>query len=390
MMMDIIDIGDHTSMETDHNMDDMSTQLSTTVADVFAVHDVTTGHRGGRVVRLRGQLLVEANKAYESMESRFRQLGLTPLLRREEGTDVIYAIPGSLSRPSSNKRVWVPGILFFMTVVSVLFAGAGMTPLLPREIWTIRGLLIGWPFALSLLSILGAHELGHYFVARRFGTPVSLPHFIPMPFSLLGTMGAVINMQGPPRSRRQLLAIAAAGPLAGLFLAVPILVLGLFLSEVQRIPLGPVLIEGDSLLYILLKYLVFGFRLPSGGMDVFLHPVAFAGWAGLMVTGINLIPAGQLDGGHIIYALLGRRITRWLNWTVIAALVALEFVLRQRGLQWNGWFLLAGLLFFFSQRRTLLLDEITDLDAPRKLLAILMMLLFALTFAPIPLRSVLS
>jgi len=356
----------------------MPTQLRAAVADVFAVYDVTMGYRGGRAVRLRGQLLVEASEAYKRVASRFKELGHTPLFRREKGMDVIFAIPGSLSSPPSKQRPWVAGALFLMTLVSVLFAGAAMAQLPRREFLTLRGLLRGWPFAVSLLSILAAHELGHYFVARHFGTPVSLPHFIPMPLNFLGTMGAVINMQGPPRNRLQLLAIGAVGPLAGLALAVPILILGLSLSEVRRIPWGTVFIEGNSLLYILLKFLIFGRYLPSGGMDVFLHPVAFAGWAGLMVTGINLIPVGQLDGGHIIYALLGRRV-RWLNWVVIAALVALGFV-------WQGWFLWAALLFLFSQRRTLLLDEITDLDTPRQLLAVLMILLFLLTFVPIPMR----
>lgn len=364
-------------MDINDHMDDILAQLRTAVADVFAVYDVTTGYRGGRAVRLRGQLLVEASEAYERVASRFKELGHTPLFRRERGMDVIFAIPGSLSSSPSKQRPWMAGALFLMTLVSVLFAGAAMEPLPPTEFLTLQGLLRGWPFALSLLSILAAHELGHYFVARHFGTPVSLPYFIPMPLNSLGTMGAVINMQGPPRNRRQLLAVGAAGPLAGLALVIPILVLGLSLSEVRRIPWGA-FIEGNSLLYILLKFLIFGRYLPSGGMDVFLHPVAFAGWAGLMVTGVNLIPVGQLDGGHIIYALLGRR-ARWLNWVVIAALVALGFV-------WQGWFLWAGLLFFFSQRRTLLLDEITELDPPRQFLAVLMVLLLALTFTPIPMR----
>ena len=365
-------------MDANRGVDDMPTQLRAAVADVFAVYDVTMGYRGGRAVRLRGQLQVEASEAYKRVASRFKELGHTPLFRREKGMDVIFAIPGSLSSPPSKQRPWVAGALFLMTLVSVLFAGAAMGQLPRREFLTLRGLLRGWPFALSLLSILAAHELGHYFVARHFGTPVSLPYFIPMPLNFLGTMGAVINMQGPPRNRLQLLAIGAAGPLAGLALAVPILILGLSLSEVRRIPWGTVFIEGNSLLYILLKFLIFGRYLPSGGMDVFLHPVAFAGWAGLMVTGVNLIPVGQLDGGHIIYALLGRRV-RWLNWIIIAALAALGFV-------WQGWFLWAALLFLFSQRRTLLLDEITDLDTPRQLLAVLMILLFLLTFVPIPMR----
>lgn len=374
-------------MTFDHSADDVSTQLRAAVADVFAVHDLTTGYRGGRAIRLRGRLLVEASEAYERVATRLKELGHTPLFRRDGETDVIFAVPGMLSNPSPRQLAWVPAALFLTTLVSVLYVGAVMMQVSPRDLVTLPGLLEGWPFALSLLSILAAHELGHYFMARRFGTPVSLPHFIPMPLSPLGTMGAVINMKGPPRNRRQLLAIAAAGPLSGLVLAIPILILGLSLSEVDRIPWGPVVIEGNSLLYILLKFLIFGRYLPSNGMDVFLHPVAFAGWAGLMITGLNLIPVGQLDGGHIVYALLGRH-ARWLNWIVIAGLGVLGLVLRGQGLQWDGWFLWAALLFFFSQRRTLLLDEITALDTRRKVLALLVVILFILTFVPIPMRYV--
>jgi len=368
-------------MEASHGIvDDISARLRAAVADVFAVYDVTTSYRGSRTVRLRGQLLVEASEAYPRVASHFRELGYTPLFRREQDMEVIFAIPGPLPT-SVRQQLWVPVILFLLTLASVLFVGAAMGQAPTKDLLTLHGILRGWPFAASLLSILAAHELGHYFVARHFGIPVSLPHFIPMPLTPLGTMGAVINMKGPPRDRRQLLATGAAGPLAGIVLAIPILVLGLCLSEVRRVPTwSPVLIEGDSLLYILLKFLVFGRRLPGGGMDVFLHPVAFAGWAGLMVTGINLIPVGQLDGGHIIYALLGHRYARWLNWVIIAALMALGFL-------WQGWFLWAGLLFFFSQRRTLILDELTELDTPRKLLGLLMVLLFILTFVPIPMRG---
>jgi Zn-dependent protease len=369
-------------MDSYTSVEDMSAQFHRAVADIFSVHDVTFGYKGGKTVRLRGQLLVDAHVAYERIKTRFEELGHTPLLRRVNGMDVIFAIPGSLSRSPSKRRAWIAGVLFLMTLVSVLHMGAVMDQVPPSKLFSLPGLMRGWPFALSLLSILTAHELGHYFVARRFGTPVSLPHFIPMPLSPLGTMGAVINMQGPPRNRRQLVAIGAAGPLAGLVFAVPILILGLLLSDVRHIPWGvPMLVEGNSLLYMLLKLLIFGRRLPSGGMDVFLHPVAFAGWAGLLVTGLNLIPAGPLDGGHIVYGLLGRR-ARWLNRIVIALLALLGFVMH-----WQGWFLWAGLLFFFSQRPTPLLDDITELDTSHRLLALLMVLLFAFTFVPKPLGN---
>ncbi len=217
--------------------------------------------------------------------------------------------------------------------------------------------------------------------------PVSLPYFIPMPLTLFGTMGAFIRMKGPAVNRRRLLAMAAAGPLAGLAVAIPVLILGLSLSEIRpevlQSPPGMVVFkEGNSLLYIALKMLVFGRFLPSGGQDVWLHPLAFAGWAGLFVTGLNLIPAGQLDGGHIIYTLLGKR-ARVLTWVIIGVLAALDlmnyFLYGQL-----SWSLLVVLILIFGRAHAAPLDDITELDLPRKALALLMMFVFVFVFVPTP------
>ena len=161
-------------------------------------------------------------------------------------------------------------------------------------------------FAATLMGILLCHELGHYVTGRRRGVEVSLPYFIPVPPQFtLGTLGAVIRMKKPISDRNALFDVGAAGPVAGLVVAIPLLVIGLSLSS-----LGPVkpddMIEGNSILYALLKYAVFGRWLPSGGVDVQLHPMAFAGWVGLLITMINLMPIGQLDGGHVARAALGQ------------------------------------------------------------------------------------
>lgn len=358
---------------------EIADQLRAAVADVFAVQDVTLSQEPRRGVRLRGRLIVEAARAYDRVAPRFRGLGYTALFRKEKDLDVIFALPGSL--PVAKPRLWLAALLFLATVISVLFVGAQLAVAEPGG---RLHLLDGWPFAASLLAILSAHELGHYTVARFLGTPVSLPYFIPVPLPPFGTMGAFIQMKAPPINRRRLLAIAVAGPLSGLALAVPILILGLSLSEVRPIP--PLLpnqtiwIEGNSLLYMALKVLLFGRILPSGGMDVFLHPVAFAGWAGLLVTGLNLIPAGQLDGGHVIYALLGER-ARHLTWLVILALVGLGWL-------WNGWWLWAFLITLFGRFHAAPLDDITRLDGPLTALALLVIFVFILIFTPIPLTVV--
>jgi membrane-associated protease RseP (regulator of RpoE activity) len=205
---------------------------------------------------------------------------------------------------------------------------------------------------------------------------------LPLPVPPLGTLGAVISMQGPPRNRRHLLAIAAAGPLAGLAVAVPVLLIGLSLSTVEPLPsAGPYMMEGNSLLYAALKFVVFGQLLPGNGLDVIIHPVAFAGWAGILVTGLNLIPAGQLDGGHIVYALFGARVARYVLWGVLAALAVLSVF-------WQGWLLWLVLIFLFGRMRLAPLDELSGLTAPQKALAVAMLLLFVLVFTPVPMTVV--
>jgi membrane-associated protease RseP (regulator of RpoE activity) len=271
--------------------------------------------------------------------------------------------------------------LFGLTVLSCLFVGAQMWEWVGASGQINTNLLDGVPFAATILAILVAHEFGHYLTARRLGSSTSLPYFIPMPFGPFGTLGAFISMAVPPRNRRHLLAIGAAGPLAGLVLAVPLLWLGLSLSHVQPLPPGGYQMEGNSLLYAVLKFLMFGKILPSGGEDVFIHPVAFAAWAGLLVTGLNLIPAGQLDGGHIVYALFGRKGARIVTWGVLAALVGLSFL-------WSGWVLWLGLVFLFSRLQDMPLDDLTELTRGQRAFAVGMIAIFFFVFTPIPLTLV--
>ena len=162
-------------------------------------------------------------------------------------------------------------------------------------------------FAGTLMGILAFHETGHYLTSRYHKVEVSLPYFIPLPPVIsLGTLGAVIKMDKPIQDRNQLFDVGASGPIAGLIIAIPLLVIGLHLSSVGP-PSAEGMIEGNSILYALLKFAVFGRWLPGEGVDVQLHPMAFAGWVGLLITQINLMPIGQLDGGHVARAALGDR-----------------------------------------------------------------------------------
>ncbi len=365
--------------------------IESAVADLFAVHDVTLGIPGQpQTIRLRGHLQIPSERAYLQISARLEELGYVAFLRHdpEHDLDELRVVPGTLPQ-QERPRFWVHALLFGATVLTTLYVGAGMTDARPPDDlwWPLFHLWRGWPFSLSLLSILLAHELGHYFAGRFHRVPVSLPYFVPLPIpdflgNILGTMGAVIRMKGAAHNRRVMLDIGAAGPLVGLVVAIPVLVLGLSLSHLQPLPIDqPYSIEGNSLLYLLIKYLMFGRWLPSGGEDVFIHPVAFAGWAGLLVTSLNLIPAGQLDGGHVLHSLLGDRARRF-TLPIILVLGALGLLV------WQGWFLWAALVFLFGQGHPGPLDSVTRLDTRRKLIAIAVLAVFVLTFTPIPLTFV--
>ena len=264
-------------------------------------------------------------------------------------------------------------------------------------------------FAGTLMSILLCHELGHYIVGRRRGVDISPPYFIPFfPQVSFGTFGAVIGMRRPISDRNALFDVGAAGPIAGLVVAIPLLVIGLSLSE-----LGPPgedsVMEGNSILYALLKYAVFGRWLPGDGVDVNLHPMAFAAWVGLLVTAINLMPIGQLDGGHVARAALGDRHELWSarlhkalplvgllvgSVMLVSALRAGKGVLdalsyaSHGALPWCVWALLLG---WMRKRAGEYHPQVSEVPlAPsRRRAAIGMLVLFVLIVTPVPLRPVL-
>lgn len=209
--------------------------------------------------------------------------------------------PTAVSERPRSIRVNV--IFFALTVASTFYVGAEYW-VLGRPVRSVLEVLAGWKFAVPLLFILLCHEFGHYLMARKHRVDASLPYFIPFPF-LFGTFGAVIRMRSPISTRNALLDIGAMGPLAGMVAAIPILVLGLSWSTIGPVEPGVGMQEGQSLLYLLIKRIVLG-PIPEG-QDVWLHPVALAGWIGFFITMLNLLPVGQLDGGHVAYALFGKK-----------------------------------------------------------------------------------
>jgi membrane-associated protease RseP (regulator of RpoE activity) len=305
--------------------------------------------------------------------------------------------------------------MLLLTVLSMFFVGllyeGYVMPANGGPLFVITDIMIhlwqGWPFAVSLLAILLAHEFGHYLAARYHKSAVTLPYFIPFPIGF-GTLGAFIQLKEPPKNKKILLDIGAAGPYAGLVVAIPILVVGLLTSELIVLPSDisqGLSLEGNSVFYLALKYAVFGewlprpesfeglspilywarymftgTPLPLGGLDVSLNSIAWAGWAGLLVTALNLIPAGQLDGGHMLYVLFGAKARKLLP-VILAVLVALAFIT-------PSWWLWVAILFFLGRYHAEPLDQITPLDPRRKMVAAFGLVLFFLLFMPVPLMSV--
>jgi membrane-associated protease RseP (regulator of RpoE activity) len=351
--------------------------LQRDIAPFFTVFDVTTDWPQREQIRFRGRFVIEPADCFDELRQRFEWHGFTPVIREEAGDQVaLIALPYIFDPPQSR---WIINLLLFIaTIFSTLYIGTiyetGSPDLALTEIWR------GWPFSLSLLLILGAHELGHYFAARYHKVPVTLPYFIPLPtaYSLIGTLGAFIRLKAPVKNKRALLDVGVAGPLAGLVFALPIFWYGLATSEVLPLPNHPFYYEGNSLVYILSKLAIFGEMLPGGGQDVYLNQIAWAGWVGLFVTGLNLMPVGQLDGGHISYVLFGQRAKRFY-WPVIISLGLL--MLLTQTFTWSLWLVL---LIVFGRRHAEPLDDVTPLDPRRRAIAILALVIFVFVFVPTP------
>jgi len=344
--------------------------------DVLVVHERQI--RGG-VILFHGTLRVDAARAIQTLLARFAPLGYTPFLRSEGDGVMVQAWPlGDMTQPA---RPVLALTLFALTLVSTFVAGAAFFVgsetfdayrALPFPAWLVSGA----PFAVTLLAILGVHEFGHYFTARYYGAAVSLPYFIPAPM-LFGTFGAIIRMRSPARDRNALFDIAAAGPLAGLLVAIPALILGLLWSRVVPAT-GDASLGGFgySLFTRLFVYLRFG---PVDGMTVVTHPMADAAWVGCFVTALNLFPVGQLDGGRIAYALSPRRhralgLTTWLVLLALGALTG--------SVNWFVWGALLFLVVGFDHGPPL--DALTPLTPARRLLGVACLILSVLLIPPIP------
>ncbi len=324
-------------------------------------------------MRFRGRLLVDPDQAFATLSDRLRPLGYVPQLLRPDEIALLRLAP---CRRGPDIRSWaLPAGLFLATVVSTFLVG-------------------GMWYSASVMAILVCHELGHYVTARLYGMRVSLPFFIPLPLPPMGTMGAIIRMRSPVPNRRALFDVGIAGPLAGLALAIPLTFVGLAFSKVVPNPphLSGLLQFQEPLLFQAMARLVLG-PVPEGA-TVLVHPVAFAGWVGFFVTALNLIPAGQLDGGHITYAILGRRHDKvalvtvcalfgMAVYPVLSPVLRGDFQLNWADFQLN-WAVWGTLLLVLGYHHPPPLNDLSTVGPVRRILGILSWGLFPVLIPPSP------
>jgi membrane-associated protease RseP (regulator of RpoE activity) len=254
----------------------------------------------------------------------------------------------------------IQALLFLLTVASTYFVG-------------------GMLYSLSIMSILLAHEMGHYFMSRKYGIPATFPYFLPFPLSPFGTFGAIIKIKGIFINKKALFDIGAAGPLSGFIVSVPLIILGIKFSTIQPMTKSTSYLQlGDPLIFKIVQHFLIG-DMPAG-YDLVLHPFGYAGWVGVFVTALNLLPVGQLDGGHIVYSLFGEK-SKWVFGTTIIALGAFSIFYNP------GWLALVIILLIFGMRHPKPFDAETELDNKRRLVAFIILIIFLLSFTPIPFPS---
>lgn len=366
---------------------DPYSELREQVASVLTIHSESVPENSNAMLMMmpsqhqylisfEGELHVPSEQAYDALDALLLPRNRFAVFRNARNNPrsphEIHIIQGRV-KPVEG-RPWINLVMFLLTLASLFFFGAAYTGAQSlTEIWR------GYPYALSLMLILGAHELGHYFAARYHKHAVSLPYFIPLPPPIgIGTLGAFIRSRQPMKNRRVLIDVGAAGPLAGLVFAIPILIIGLATSEVNLIP-AQGMREGNSVLYALLKFMVFGEFYPTATQDVFVNQMALAGWLGLLVTALNLIPIGQLDGGHVVYSLFGERARHAYYPVLVIMLILSAFA--------QTWLLWAVLLLLMGRSYAPPLDDITPLDNRRRMVAWFTLAMFLIVFVPRPLTS---
>lgn len=309
---------------------------------------------------------------YEELWSVFSQKGFEFSMKYELGEHVLVASPFA---PVKERR-WINVVLFIATFFTTMLVGS---LLYGADIESDPSkVLLGIPFSIAIMTVLGAHEAGHYFIAKKNGMQTSLPYFIPFP-SIIGTMGAIIKHRGPIPGRKALFDVGVSGPLIGLFASVIVTVIGLLQPPLQLPSEDGAIALGIPPLF---GFIMSFFSIPD---SIVMHPIAFAGWAGMLVTALNLIPAGQLDGGHVLRAMLGEkasRVSAVLPAVLFMAGAYLIIVVKTDGFIWIFWSAL--LIFFSAGGHPRPLNDDIPIDRKRMLLGLITFALGLLCMTPVP------
>jgi len=354
--------------------------LKREVGQHFPFYDVKSGPEVVVFFCRIDEMMLEEKFNY--LRKSLSEKGYIPMLRYEHGEHVIYVI----KKPKINKKpVWINIVLLVATIFTTTLAGSiqwvgiyepslsNFTEILTKSIspfYLWNGFIF---FSAPLLLILGVHEMGHYYASKKHNIDASLPYFIPLPPPfILGTFGALISTREPIPNRKSLLDIGVAGPLCGFLIAIPICFLGFFIM--QQNPVIALSDGGYMVPPLIIQAIESFFTIPQNAI---IHPTLFAGWVGIFLTAVNLLPIGQLDGGHVARAFLKER-HKYAGWAVIFLLIGLSFI-------YTGWLMFAFIvLFLIGTQHQPPLNEIDPLDTRRKLIGILVLIVFIVSFAPIP------
>ena len=344
-------------------------ELSEKIRPVFSIYDIQ--HADGNIFFF-GVPKEEIRVIFEKLFPFFSEKGYQFTIKYDLGEHILIASPFS---PQKERR-WINVVLAIATIFTTMVVGSILFGADPFT--TNADVLKGVPFTIAIMTVLGAHEAGHYIVARKHGMRTSLPYFIPFP-NMIGTMGAVIKHKGPIPNRKALFDVGISGPLIGLIVSVIVTIIGLLQPPITQAPQGMSIDLGIPLLFELITRIV-----PNGAV-MMMHPIAFAGWVGMLVTALNLIPAGQLDGGHVLRAMIGDRakeVSRVMPFILVSLGFYVTYYMEKDGFIWVLWGLF--LSFFAAAGHPKPLNDDIPLGKGRMALGIITFILGLLCFTLVP------
>ena len=299
---------------------------------------------------------------FASLTNDMEQIGYLPGIDRHDGG---YILRITEKRPVGKSKHHINVILFIITIATTIYAG---------YIFGGGSIFDGIAFSIAIMAIIGTHETAHYFAARKYGVNATLPYFIPAP-TLIGTFGAVINVKSPIPNKNALFDLGASGPLAGIIITVPVLFIGILLSTVAPLKTGSIIFNPPLLMSIIAYFAVP--TVPDGYM-LQIHAVAFAGWVGIVVTMLNLMPVAFLDGGHISRSIFNQKIHKIIS--LLGIIITLV-------LGWIPMAVLMAIIMFMTKEHQGALDNVSKLSKSRKILSILLIFVFILCLAPVPVST---